>query len=186
MALEGTKIALLVEDEYEEMEFWYPLLRLREAGADVRIIGTERGQVCHGKHGYPVTAEAAAHKVAAKEFDAIVVPGGYAPDHMRRNPAMIQLVRDMNDQGKLVAAICHGPWMLISAEVLGNRRATCFHSVRDDVINAGAEYINQEVVVDDNIVTSRNVDDLPAFCREIIRYLEEAEVRVKRPKEKAA
>jgi len=169
--LAGKRVAVLVENNYQELELWYPVLRLREAGAQVVVVGPEANQTYQSKAGYPVKSDAAAGHVKAGEFDAVVVPGGYAPDLMRRNGDMVALVRDAFSQGKIVAAICHAGWMLASAGVLRGRRATCVSSIKDDVINAGAHYVDQEVVRDGNLITSRVPNDLPAFCREIIGAL---------------
>jgi protease I len=157
---------------YEDLELWYPLYRLREAGAEVFVVGTGSAEVYTSKHGYPVKVDAEADMVDAGQFDAIVVPGGYAPDHMRRYPAMIKLVRDAYEQGKIVAAICHAGWMLASADVVRGRTLTCYRSIKDDLVNAGAHYVDQEVVRDGNLITSRFPGDLPAFMREILAALE--------------
>jgi protease I len=172
MSLEGRRVAVLAEDLYEELELWYPVLRLREAGAEVVIVGTGSSDTYAGKHGYPVTVDVAAGEVGAENFDALVVPGGYAPDRLRRYPAVNALAREVFLQGKIVAAICHGAWVLVSADVLRGRTATCFHSIKDDVINAGADYVDREVVRDGNLITSRQPDDLPAFLQEIVAGLE--------------
>ena len=176
MALDGAKIAVLVEDNFQELELWYPVLRLREEGAEVFIVGPEQGRTYASKHGYTATADRAADEVEVGSLDAVIVPGGYAPDLMRRRPAMVRLVRDANERGIVVAAICHAGWMLVSADVLRGRKATCFISVKDDLVNAGAEYVDAEVVRDGNLITSRVPDDLPAFCRTIIAALVEAGV----------
>ncbi|TAK31735.1 MAG: type 1 glutamine amidotransferase [Chloroflexota bacterium] len=168
--LQGRRVAILAAELYEDLELWYPLLRLREAGAEVVVVGPE-AETYESKHGYPVKADLAADRANASEFDAVVIPGGCAPDHMRRSPAMIRLVRDIFEQGKVVAAICHAGWMLASADILRGRRATGFYSIKDDMIHAGAEYVDQSVVRDDNLITSRFPDDLPDFCREIIATL---------------
>jgi len=172
MSLDGKRIAVLAEDLYQELELWYPVLRLREAGAEVLIVGTGSAHEYTSKHGYPVTVDAAAGDVRPADFDALVVPGGYAPDRLRRYPAVNNLAREMFLQNKVVAAICHAAWVLVSADVLRGRTATCFSGIKDDVINAGANYVDQEVVRDGNLITSREPDDLPAFCREIIAALE--------------
>jgi protease I len=171
MELNGKTVAILVENLYQELEVWYPLLRLREAGARVLTVGQEAGQTYTSKHGYPVIADRALAQVAAGELDALVIPGGYAPDILRRYPKALDLVRDMNATGKIVAAICHAAWVLCSAGILKGRRATCFFAIKDDLIHAGASYVDEEVVVDRNLITSRKPDDLPAFCREIIAAL---------------
>ncbi len=171
MELKGKKVAVLVENQYQELEVWYPLLRLREAGAEVITVGKEAGKTYTSKLGYPVVADRAFHAVSAAELDALVVPGGYAPDFLRRYPEALKLVRDMDAAGKVVAAICHAAWVLCSAGILKGRRATCFFAIQDDVVNAGARYSDEEVVVDGNLITSRIPADLPAFCREIIHAL---------------
>ena len=170
MELKGKRVAVLAEDLYEELELWYPVHRFREAGAKVTIVGGGASGYT-SKHGYPVTPNVEAEKASAADFDAVIIPGGYAPDRMRRHKAMVDLVRDMFAGGKVVAAICHGGWMLVSADVLRGKKATCFFSIKDDVVNAGAKYEDREVVRDGNLVTSRKPDDLPAFCRTIIQAL---------------
>lgn len=172
MSLKGKRIVVLAEDYYEELELWYPLLRLRGVGAEVVTVGTGGTDSYTGKHGYPLTVDTTIDQVRASDFDAVVVPGGYAPDRLRRYRAVNSLVREMFDQGKVVASICHGAWVPISAGIVGGRKATCFGGIKDDLINAGATYLDQEVVVDDNLITSRIVDDLPAFCEAIIAALE--------------
>jgi len=169
MELKGKRAAVLVEQMYQEMEVWYPVYRLREAGCKVTLVGPKAGQEYPSKLGYPAKSDKAADEVKAEDFDLLVIPGGYAPDHMRRCEAMIRLVSDMAEQGKPVAAICHGPWMLCSTQALKGRRATCFSAIKDDVINAGGKYVDEEVVVDGNIITSRKPDDLPAFLRELMK-----------------
>ncbi len=171
MDLKGKKVAILVDNIYQELEVWYPLYRLREAGAEVVTVGAKAGETYTSKLGYPVKCEKSYDEVSAADFDGVVVPGGYAPDHMRRHENALKLVRDTDAQGKLVASICHAAWVLCSAGMLKGRKATCFFAIKDDVINAGAEYSDAEVVVDRNLVTSRKPDDLPAFCRACIEVL---------------
>jgi len=172
MRLKNKRIAILVEQQYQELEVWYPLLRFREEGAEVITVGPEAGREYPSKLGYPVKADRSAESVRGGSFDAVIIPGGYAPDHMRRCPAMIRIVADAMRNGKVVAAICHGGWMLASVpDQLKGRRATCYCAIKDDLVNAGAEYVDAEVVVDGNLITSRIPSDLPAFCREIINAL---------------
>ena len=173
--IDGKRVAILAEQLYEDQELWYPLYRLREAGADVFVVGTGTADEYKSKHGYPVKVDAEADTVTADQFDAIIIPGGYAPDHMRRSPAMVRLVREAHDRGRIVAAICHAGWMLVSAGVIRGRTVTGFKSIKDDLINAGADYVDREVVRDGNLITSRFPADLPAFMREIVQAL--AEVR---------
>ncbi len=168
--LEGRRVAILAEELYEDLELWYPFYRLKEAGADVSILGTG-AESYRSKHGYPVRPDLPVEQTTIDEFDAVVVPGGYAPDRMRRSSAMVEMVRAADQQGKVVAAICHAPWLLISAGIVSGRRATCYFSIKDDLVNAGATYLDQEVVVDGNLITSRRPGDLPAFCRAIISAL---------------
>jgi protease I len=170
MELSGKRIAILVEDLYNEFEFWYPYYRMKEAGAKVTVVGTGAKEY-HSKIGLPAPGGTAAESVKAADFDAVIVPGGYAPDRMRRSAAMLKLVSDCYDQGKIVAAICHAGWVLVSAGILRGKTATCFFAIKDDVVNAGAKYVDQEVVRDGNLITSRTPDDLPAFCRQIIAAL---------------
>jgi protease I len=170
MELKGKRIAILIEDMYNEFEFWYPYYRMKEAGAAVTVIGTGAKEY-HSKIGLPAPGGKPAGSVSAADFEAVIVPGGYAPDRMRRSADMLNLVRDSFQQGKIVAAICHAGWVLISAGVLKGKTATCFSAIKDDVVNAGAKYVDQEVVRDGNLITSRTPDDLPAFCREIIAAL---------------
>ena len=171
MEIEGKRIVLLVEDRYQVLELWYPLIRLREAGAAVTVAGSEAGRVCRSSEGYEIAADASVTNIRIQEYDAIIVPGGYAPDLMRRNPAMVALVRDAYNQGKVVAAICHAGWMLASAGIVRGKRVTSFYSIKDDMINAGASWLDEPVVCDGRIITSRKPEDLPFFCREIIYAL---------------
>ena len=164
------KIAVLIEDKYQVLEVWYPYLRLREEGIETVFVGTGKKQYL-SKDGYPAEEEIAVKKAEACEFDGVIIPGGYAPDLLRRYKEIISFVREIYQQQKLVAAICHAGWVLVSADVLKGRKATCFYAIKDDIVNAGAEFIDRDVVVDGNLITSRTPYDLPAFCREIIKFL---------------
>ena len=167
------RIAILVEKIYEDLELQYPRLRLKEAGHTVEIIGPKAGETYVGKHGYPQKAEKAAANVRAADYDLIVIPGGSSPDHMRRDGGMVQLVRDAAARKVPMAAICHGPWMLCSTDVLRGRRCTSYMSIAHDVVNAGGKWVDEECVVDGPIITSRCPDDLPSFTNAILQLVSE-------------
>jgi protease I len=175
MELTGKRMAMLVENLYEDLEFWYPLLRMREAGAEVTVVGSGATSYT-SKHGYPAQADTSADHVGATDFDAVIIPGGYAPDYMRRSQAMIDFVREAVQQGKIVAAICHAGWVLASANVIRGKRVTGFFSIKDDLTNAGGIYEDKAVVHEGNLITSRMPTDLPAFCGTIIQAMAEAKV----------
>jgi protease I len=175
--LKGKRVAVLVEKLYEDLELWYPVLRLREAGCDVKIVGPKAGETYASKHGYPAKADVSASDVRGSDFDAVIIPGGYSPDHMRRHKAMVDLVATAAEQGKVVAAICHGPWVLCSTKALKGRRVTGFYSIRDDVENAGGIWEDAACVVDRNLVTSRTPDDLPAFLVGIMEAMGQPSAR---------
>jgi protease I len=170
MSAKGKRVAILVEDIYEDPELWYPYYRLLEEGVKVTLVGPE-AKVYTSKHGYPAKADVAAEAVSANDFDGIVVPGGFAPDRLRRYPAVLNLVRGINAKGGLVAAICHAGWVPISAGILKGKRGTCVAAIKDDMINAGMTYLDEAVVVDGNLVTSRTPADLPQFMPAIIAVL---------------
>jgi protease I len=165
------KIAVVVDEMYQTLEIWYPYYRLREAGLEVNFVAAEAGKEYHSKEGYPCVSEVAATKETAKNYDCMIVPGGFAPDFMRRGTAVIEFANKMVDDGKIIAAICHGGWLLCSTKIYNGKKATCFMSIKDDIINAGAEYLDAECVVDGNLITSRKPDDLPAFCKAIMKAL---------------
>lgn len=169
--LSGKRILILVGEVYEDLELWYPKLRLIEAGADVLVAGPEAGESYQGKHGYPCVSDAAISDQNAGDFDGLVVPGGFMPDKLRRDQHVLQLVRDFAAAGKLVAAICHGGWIPISAEVYKGVRVTGSLGIKDDLVNAGAVWEDAPVVVDRNFVSSRKPDDLPDFCLGILAVL---------------
>lgn len=165
------KIAVLVEDLYHVLETWIPYYRLLEEGYEVVLVGTGSSNVYKSKEGYPAKPEKTIQEIKSSDFDGVVIPGGFCPDRLRRYQEINDFVSDIFNNGKLVAAICHGPWVLVSAGVLKGRKSTCFYAIKDDVINAGSEYIDQEVVVDKNLITSRTMKDMPVFLREIVKFL---------------
>ena len=171
MVLTGKKVIILVETLYNELEFWYPYYRLREEGVEVCVVGPEAGGEYRSKDGIAARADKGMNDIKAAEFAGIIIPGGYAPDHMRRHPAMVKMVRDLHAAGKVVAAICHAGWMLASADIIKGKTVTGFFSIKDDLVHAGAKFVDQEVVTDGNLVTSRKPDDLPAFMKVILQKL---------------
>ncbi len=162
--LTGLSILCFVENLYEDLELWYPKLRFIEAGAKVVVAGPAAGVVYVGKNGYPCTSDAAIIEMHAAGFDGVLCPGGFMPDKLRRDPQVLQLIRDFQAEGKMVAAICHGGWMPISAGVYKNVRVTGSLGIKDDLLNAGALWQDASVVIDRNFVSSRKPDDLPDFC----------------------
>ncbi len=168
MELEGKRVAVFVEEVYEDLELWYPVMRLREAGAEVRIVGPRSGEVYKSKHGYPAKADLGMEEAAATDFDALVIPGGFAPDRMRRHAPMLEMVRSMDQAGKPVAFICHAGWVPVSAGIVRGRTVTSVGAIKDDMVNAGATWVDEEVVTDGNLISSRTPPDLPAFCRALI------------------
>ncbi|WP_164509077.1 type 1 glutamine amidotransferase domain-containing protein [Clostridium rectalis] len=171
MKLKGKRAIMLAEENYDDLELWYPVLRLREDGCEVVIVGSGSSKLYTGKYKTTVNIDKNVDEISAKEFDVLLVPGGWAPDKLRRYESVKRLVRDFMAQGKLIATICHGGWVFISAGILKGFRMTCVNAIIDDIKNAGAEYVDKEVVVDRNLITSRTPKDLPAFMREIIKYL---------------
>jgi protease I len=171
MSLEGKNIGILVEDLYEDLELWYPYYRLREAQADVQLIAPKVDKQYNSKHGYPVQPTLDVKKALTRKFDGLIIPGGYSPDLMRRTKEMVDIVAKAVNEDCVVGAICHGPWMLTSADVIRGRRCTSFFSIKDDLIHAGGLWIDKEVVQDGNIITSRRPDDLPAFMSTFMEVL---------------
>ncbi|MBD3305788.1 DJ-1/PfpI/YhbO family deglycase/protease [candidate division KSB3 bacterium] len=170
MSLAGKKIAIFLEELFEDLEFWYPYYRMQEAGAEVIAVAPKIATYT-GKHGLPAKADQTIYEVKVTDVDALIIPGGYSPDYMRRTPEMVTFVKDVHQAGKVVAAICHGGWMLASAGIIQGTRLTSFFAIKDDLVNAGADWIDQDVVSEKNIVTSRTPRDLPVFCKAIIAAL---------------
>ena len=166
-----TRVAVLVADIFEDNELFYPYYRLQEEGFKVDLVGAEKGATYQSKHGAPAISDIASKDAKADDYAAVVIPGGYSPDRMRTCPETVRFVKDMNAKNKLIAAICHGPWMMISGCDLHGRTLTGYFSITDDIRNAGAKYVDEEVVVDGNLITSRTPKDLPAFARAIISWL---------------
>lgn len=173
MELRGKRVAILAENAYEDQELWYPYYRLLEGGADVFVVGTGSATTYASKHGYPVKVDAEAATVDASQFDLIVIPGGWAPDRLRCSAATVGLVRQAHEQQRLIAAICHAGSLLCSANIVRGRRVTSAKSIRDDLANAGATWVDEEVVRDGTLITSRKPADLPAFMRAIVAALKE-------------
>lgn len=169
--LEGKQILMFIDDTYEDLELLYPRYRMLEAGARVVVAGPEKDKVYKGKNGYPLKSDESYDNLNADNFDALVIPGGFAPDKLRRSSKVLQLTKDIHKAGKPVAHICHAGWVPISAGIMNGFRCTSTPAIKDDLKNAGAEWTDEEVVVDRNMITSRKPDDLPAFCREIIKMM---------------
>lgn len=165
------KLLIMVGEEVEDAEFLYPYYRFQEEGYEVDVVGSRAKEIYMGKHGVPFRSNLSPEEVDINEYDAIIIPGGRAPDRMRINQGLVKIVKEAYEKGKVIAAICHGPQMLIEAGVLRGKKATCWKSVATDLKNAGATFINSPVVIDGNIVTSRFPADLPKFCRETIKLL---------------
>jgi protease I len=170
MRLAGKRVIALVEEDFEDLELWYPVLRLREEGAEVVVAGLG-ARTYHGKYGLPAEPDANVDDLDMRDFDAILVVGGWAPDKLRRSEKVLELVRAADADGKLLGVICHGGWVPASAGILKGRTMTCTPGIKDDVMNAGAEYVDEPVVVDDNLVTARRPPDLPAYGAALVDAL---------------
>ncbi|MEC2074019.1 type 1 glutamine amidotransferase domain-containing protein [Alkalihalophilus marmarensis] len=172
MRLEGKKVIQIVSKDFEDLELWYPVLRLREEGAEVHIAGEKANETYIGKYGVPIVSEYSFEEINPKEYDAILVPGGWSPDLLRRFDSVLNMVRTLNDQNKPIGQICHAGWVLISAKILEGKTVTSTPGIKDDMMNAGATWVDKPVVVDGNIVSSRRPPDLPDYMREFIKVLE--------------
>lgn len=171
LPLKSRRVLVFVDDVYEDLELWYPKLRLQEAGAEVVVAGPKAGQVYSGKHGYPCRSDAAIGEIRSADFSGVVLPGGFMPDKLRRDQRVLELVREFSSASKLIAAICHGGWIAISAGVYRGVQVTGSPGIKDDLINAGAHWQDAAVVVDRHFVSSRKPDDLPEFCRSILQVM---------------
>lgn len=165
------KVAILIENMFDERELIYPYFRMLEEGYEVDLIGADKDKVYTSKSGLTEKSTKASSEVSSKDYDAVIIPGGFSPDFMRRTEETKKFVKEMNSEGKPIAAICHGPWMLASCCDLKGRNVTSFFAIKDDLVNAGAIYLDQEVVVDGNLITSRTPKDLPVFCKTLIDML---------------
>ncbi|GGG09440.1 type 1 glutamine amidotransferase domain-containing protein [Paenibacillus abyssi] len=171
MRLTGKSVICLLDDEFEDLELWYPVYRVREEGATVLYAGPEKGKKHIGKYGVPAVADLSFDEVNSQDHDGLLVPGGWAPDKLRRYPKVLQLVQEMNADNKPIGQICHAGWVLISAKILNGRRVTSTPGIRDDMENAGAEWIDEAVVVDGNIISSRRPPDLPPYAKAFVDAL---------------
>lgn len=165
------KILILVHEIYEDLELWYPKIRLEEAGFKTVVAGPEAGMIYKGKHGYPCKSDISIDQIEAESFLGLVIPGGFAPDKLRRIPKVLQTVQEMDKAKKPIAFICHAGWVPISAKILKNRHVTGVNAIKDDLENAGALFFDKPVVVDKNLISSRTPADLPDFCKALLKYL---------------
>ena len=170
MSAECKRYLFFVEAIYEDLELWYPKLRLEEAGAEVVIAAPKAGAIYAGKHGYPCTSDAAIEDMQERDFDGLILPGGFAPDQLRRLDKVKELTREFMQAGKLVAHICHGGWMAASAGVCKGYKMTSTPGIKDDLINAGAIWVDEPVVVDRNMISSRRPQDLPVFMKAVLKH----------------
>lgn len=167
------KVLIMVDEGVEEAEFLYPYYRFQEEGYSVDVVGSKAEETYVGKHGVPFESDISPEKVDIDEYLGVIIPGGRAPDKMRTNQDLVKLLKKAYQRGKVIAAICHGPQMLVEADILQNKKATCWKSIATDLKNAGATFVDDPVVVEGNLVTSRFPDDLPQFCKETIKLLKE-------------
>ncbi len=170
-SLDGKRFLMFVDEVYEDLELWYPKLRMIEAGAEVVVAGPRTGHTYAGKHGYPCQADVTIDSVEEGDFDGLIIPGGFAPDKLRRDAKVLELTRAFHEHGKLVAHICHAGWIPISAGIVKGFRVTSTPGIKDDLVNAGAIWVDEPVVIDRNHVTARRPPDLPAFCQGILEWM---------------
>lgn len=178
MRLKGKKIVNFVEHDFEDLELWYPVLRLREEGAVVHIIGKESEGVYYGKYGVPCESDSLTIRdVRPEDYDGVLIPGGWAPDKMRRYPEILSFVRAMDEAKKPIGHICHAGWVLASADILKGVKTTSTPGIKDDLMNAGADWVNEEVVVDGHIIGSRRPPDLPAYAKTFADFVAKAQMK---------
>ncbi len=169
--LKGKRVVILVAEQFQDMEVMYPYYRFKEEDAEVIVAGTGSLEIYTGKFGYPIKATTSAGNLSAADLDAIIIPGGWAPDFLRRYEFVNKLVAEAFKKGKIIAAICHGGSVLVSAHILKGKTATAFKAIKDDMVYAGCKFVDKDVVIDGNLITSRTPDDLPVFCKAVINAL---------------
>jgi len=165
------KVLILTHDTYEDLELWYPRIRLEEAHIETVVAGPEKHKTYNGKHGYPCRSDIAINEVNAKNYSGLLIPGGYAPDKLRRDPKVLELVNEFHKDKKPIAFICHAGWVLISAKILRNKRVTSVAAIKDDIINAGAQFLDEPLVIDENLISSRTPKDLPVFAKALVEMI---------------
>lgn len=175
------RVAILIEDFYQDLEVWYPLLRLKEEGFEVVTVEPNGRKDYRGKWGYPIEVDKKIDDVRPEDFDGVVIPGGWAPDKLRLSKEVLDFVKALYDSNKVVASICHGGWVLASAGICKGKTLTSYAAIKDDLVNAGAQFVDKEVVRDGKLITSRKPDDLPAFCRTLIEALRPLETGALKP-----
>jgi len=176
MQLKGIKAIVFAAADFEDRELFYPYLRLLEEGAQVVIAGLGE-KTYKGKYGIPVETDGTVESFSKDKFDIVIVPGGHAPDKLRANQVCLDIVRKTHESGGIIASICHGPWVLSSTNIIKGVKLTSYHTIKDDMVNAGGIWVDEEVVVDKNVVTSRTPKDLPAFMREVVKLASKAVAR---------
>jgi len=165
------RILALVHDTFEDLELMYPVIRMQEAGIEITLAGEKKGHIYMGKHGYPCKTDASYDELKSSDFDGILIPGGFAPDRFRRNPKVLQMVQEMDKDQKMIAFICHGGWVPISAKILKGKKATGTTAIKDDLENAGAIWVDQDVVIEGHLISSRTPVDLPQFGKALAEAL---------------
>ncbi|MGD2168810.1 MAG: type 1 glutamine amidotransferase domain-containing protein [Chlamydiota bacterium] len=165
------KVLILIHDIYEDLELWYPKIRLEEARIETVVAAPEKHKTYKGKHGYPCSADIAINEVHTKNYSGLLIPGGYAPDKLRRDPKVLEIVNEFHKDKKPIAFICHAGWVLISAKILQNKKVTSVAAIKDDIINAGAQFLDEPLVIDENLISSRTPKDLPVFAKALVEMI---------------